>query len=558
MLHLKFIPKSGLKGIFVFLFLLSNINSQAQETKGNNSKDFKYSVSSPYPEVDGYYKNYFCKGEFIIAFKQARKGLKIQIAIQKFSKTGMNLLSVKEYNNMPAGYWYEGFVQIGEKLYLIFNLWDKKNKKELLLGREIDYEKGEFAGEDKLLLTIDGKIKIENITESGKMSFSKFEIHNCLDSTKFMIQYIKKPESNNEEKNFDIVGFFVFDTNLNKIWGREVIMPYSEMQMDVLDYSLDSKGNVYVLSKVFKTNSNKEKDRDGNVNYHIELFQIADSNPDLKVTPIELGEKLYINNIVMFESKSDYMICVGYYNDGGELSYATGLFSFKVINGTEIFDKSMNDIPIDILTQFVSEKSKAEIEKIYADQNDKKTVGLAYLQVHVLVAESDGSFIITGEQNYKVETNTQKYSYSTYYCGNILMAKIDSVGKLNWIQKLPKLQSGPMPRGPMSFKYMRSGEFSYLVYMDNVENLSLAINHPPETFKATAQGYLTGYKINEKTGDVFKTGIFDTKGMNGLELFQFDIDHIFSMNNSEFLVEFNKKNKQDVMIRVEISDADKN
>jgi hypothetical protein len=45
---------------------------------------------------------------------------------------------------------------------------------------------------------------------------------------------------------------------LNKLWGNEFRMPYTEAIMDNSDFSLDSKGNAYMLAKVYNSDAEKE------------------------------------------------------------------------------------------------------------------------------------------------------------------------------------------------------------------------------------------------------------------------------------------------------------
>lgn len=52
---------------------------------------------------------------------------------------------------------------------------------------------------------------------------------------------------------------FVFDETMSKLWGGEFTMPYTEAIMDNSDFSVDSKGNAYLLSKVYDSEKEKKK-----------------------------------------------------------------------------------------------------------------------------------------------------------------------------------------------------------------------------------------------------------------------------------------------------------
>lgn len=74
-----------------------------------------------------------------------------------------------------------------------------------------------------------------------------------------MISYRLAPEEKNDKNSFDKIGFYVYDDKMNKLWNNEFTMPYSEQIMDNIDFSLDSKGNAYMLAKVY--DSEKEMKR---------------------------------------------------------------------------------------------------------------------------------------------------------------------------------------------------------------------------------------------------------------------------------------------------------
>jgi hypothetical protein len=47
-----------------------------------------------------------------------------------------------------------------------------------------------------------------------------------------LVSYKLFPEERNDKKNYDKIGFHVFDDKMNKLWGAEYTMPYTEAIMD--------------------------------------------------------------------------------------------------------------------------------------------------------------------------------------------------------------------------------------------------------------------------------------------------------------------------------------
>lgn len=357
---------------------------------------------------------------------------------------------------------------------------------------------------------------------------------------KFMIQCLKESEYKDDSKNIFRVGLYVFDMSLKKIWGREIEMPYTEKKMDLSDFALDSKGNAYIDSaKVYNNNSTKEKVRGGIVNYHFEIL-MANANKDLIITKVNLGEKFFVSSIIMLEGPKENMICVGYSKSGDYYTNVNGLFKFNVKIGTEIIEKITYDIPEKIINQNVSGYQKFKNESKESN-NDKESVGIYNLLMKKLIVDSDGSLIVIGEREYTEYSSNGKSSSTTYCFDDILITKIDSTGKLEWMKNSLKQQPGGRHGSGSSFKWIYSGKNHYLLYLDNIKNLQLSIDKVPEVHVDGAGGYLTSYKIEDATGAVEKAAVFDTRNVDGIFVTQFRTDRIFSIGDNEFLIEMYKK-----------------
>ncbi|HSH65736.1 MAG TPA: hypothetical protein VLB84_08055, partial [Bacteroidia bacterium] len=95
----------------------------------------------------------------------------------------------------------------------------------------------------------------------------------CLsnDKTKFMYNYKLANKSERNELNKVVLGVFVFDENLNKISGKEYILPYTEAYMDNLGYTLSNNGVAYMLARVYSKDDDKAT-KNANENYHYEVL----------------------------------------------------------------------------------------------------------------------------------------------------------------------------------------------------------------------------------------------------------------------------------------------
>ena len=80
-----------------------------------------------------------------------------------------------------------------------------------------------------------------------------FKIYKSYENSKIMINYRRKPLSKKDDVNYDLLGFFVFNSSFELVWGREVKMPYTEKEMNNLAYTVGSDGTVYMMS-LYKLN----------------------------------------------------------------------------------------------------------------------------------------------------------------------------------------------------------------------------------------------------------------------------------------------------------------
>src|SRR5690606_23291587 len=96
-------------------------------------------------------------------------------------------------------------------------------------------------------------------TSMGFSVQDKFPFLLSHDKKNILIKYRKKPEVKRDVNSYDVIGLMSFDENLVKTSGNELKMPYTERRMDNLDYHLDNAGNLYLLTKVFHDDSNKDK-----------------------------------------------------------------------------------------------------------------------------------------------------------------------------------------------------------------------------------------------------------------------------------------------------------
>ena len=466
-----------------------------------------------------------------------------KVVIQKMNTNELTEISKKTYDDFPDRFSYENIIQYDGYICLFYSVYDKPNQTEQMYYRKISFKDGMFVGAGTRILAVNKKI-------------SYYSFNSSYDNTKLLIQYRLKAETRNVDKSFDIIGFNMFNEKLDLLWAKEVTMPYTEKKMDNLDYSVDSQGNAYMLTKVYNDNSTDNVKR-GNeeANYHLELIKLKSKTAELSISQISLKEK-FINDIAIYNSPKDYLICTGTYSIIANTDAVDGVFVFKVNETGKTYDFSSHEIPLEIINQYIGEKAQRKNEK----RDEKKgDVQLRNLDLDKIVVEEDGSILLIGER-FHIESRTtyssNGSSRTTYYYhyDDMLLTKIDPNGKLLWMKKLPKRQVGGAYKGGMSYKFINEKNNYYMLYLDNVKNLNLTVDEAPASHSDGAGGYLTTYQVNKNNGNVNKISVLDTRDVNGMEIYQFAPFRILSVAENKFVLEFYKKGKEDLLIKATLKD----
>lgn len=527
----------------------------AQDDKITTSKEFEYQVGEPYPVVDAAVKSYTARDGSVISFKMNSRS----VTIQKFSGSPFKQESVKVYEDFPNGTVYEDDIETEDFVYLLYSVWDKPNKVEQLYVRAINLKTGEFENEGERIIAVEGKV-------TGGDG-NKFKLASSFDNSKLLVRFRKKPESRNDKLNKDVIGLYVFDSNLKQIWGKDVEMPYTEARMDNIDYAIGSNGDVFILTEVMKEGETRRFDREGNPNFDNQLIAISESGVEVNASEINVQGK-FVTQASFFEGKDDALMIAGFYGNKRGIQ-TDGIFYCSLTKDGRQADFKNFEIPLELIKQYMSQRSQEKLEK----KEDKgKDLGMTNMVLRDILIHDDGSIFFAAEKYYVLSHTDSKTGVTTYdyYFEEMLAAKLDKNGELVYMKKLPKRQHSSsggsgfgfgsfigmsfLRNSELSYKLVESKDYYYIMFLDNVKNLNLDENKVPARHEQGKGGFLTAYQINKQSGAVKKLSILDVRDAQGYELFQFSPKRIVELGNNEIGVEFYIKKKQDVMIRIKIID----
>lgn len=383
---------------------------------------------------------------------------------------------------------YQNFVKFENKTYLMVRDVFKETENEGISALEFIPSKMDFAGNSRNLFKSSGRVRM--------YSYSFYKSENEIN---FLYTYELVSKDRRDKYNKDIIGMYVFDENLGKIWGAEVEMPYTESKMDNWGYTLGDDGTVYMLAKVFNDDTRKEH-TDGLPNYHFEVIMFNAQNTKPKIIKVSL-DNYFIKEAYIYENEKHEIFVTGFYSkllnkpiDGAYM------FTINTAQGIAMKPEAGHyEFPSEIIKSFMSEREKRKTEKKEAKEQD---LGIDYLKIRNIYKMSNGSTTIISEQFHTVthtyyNGRTTQTTYDTY-AEDIFLMNIDAAGKMKWVKKIPKAQHSNDAYGPqLSFKSMAIDNSIHIFFVDNLKNLNLPPTEAPKWHDQGRGGFLTAVKIDE-------------------------------------------------------------
>lgn len=369
----------------------------------------------------------------------------------------------------------ETVLDFGSNYYWVHSDWDKENETELLNYDIIDVAGGKLSTTNKNMfkttkLAGDGYARVSAYVSKviGKYSFNQ-----DADKTKLLVSYRLYPEFRNDKRNYDKLGFQVFDDKMNKLWGNEFTMPYTEAIMDNSDFTVDHNGNAYLLAKVYDSEKRREIDKEtGMPGYHYEVLKFMKGQKRPATVRVEIGEN-FIKEASLIESSQHDIIIACTYSKKGKGVGTAGIFLAAIDDNGKLakYKNGYYEFPLAELQKFESAGKRRKME-------DKDDYEVPNLHVRDIIVGTDGSVFVACEEYYVVvntyySPNGGSRTTTHYYYQDIIAAKINASGEFDWVKKIPKKQRGTNGVGTMSFKLVTDASGFYFLYLDNLKNLNI-------------------------------------------------------------------------------------
>jgi len=536
------------KTIILVLFLVLFQAVKGQKTDINYGKNYQgFSTDI---------KKYFTIDEVMLVVNFYRE----DIILQTFSLDSLKLLKSKDFKGFPKNVQVEDVLKFNNRIYLFYStLVDNDTVfEERLYMKEINVDSCSFE-KTKLLMTTKGDVT----AILSKHDFvDNFDFSSTLDEDRFVIQYKKKKK---ELIANVAIGYKVFDRDFNLVSEKEIEMPYSGLQIENIDFAVDSQSNIYLASYVYR---NKKSSKNGGkyspmikvtgsggINYDIEIFKIGTSTGIYSKSKIELDSGYHINAIKFFPINNEQLIVAGYSSVVGKLSKynePSGIFKFNLLDSIRKIDTL--SFPTAIVNQNLKPSELALNTSAIRRFGSKWKPTIKNLTLEHLILDKDGGMILIGEQQIPIIRNYGTpipgaailiVSSAHILYNDVLISKFNADGTSAWMKKLAKRQEttnrvdflGLHKRG-LSFKLFEGDDEMYIFFVDQLKNLTLSSTKKPSELNDDGNhGYLMVHKINTTTGKINKAALFDVEQIQDIKTNKFNIFNSSSFGKDKIVFE---------------------
>lgn len=399
---------------------------------------------------------------------------KPKVYVEHFTKN----MKLKKSNEMDLKYKnkrrdFEDVISFGGELYLMTSFNNVVQKKNYLFKQKIS--KRSLAPSSKLEMIAETEAK-------NKEQEGTFGINISSDSSKLLL-YNKLPY---QRKNPEQFALHVFDENFEKLWTKNITLPYPDNTFRLEEYRVDKNGNVYLLGTLFKDNAAYR--RRGSPNYQYIILAYTKDGTDKEQYKIDLKNK-FITDLTFRVGNNGDLICSGFYSERDTYS-VKGTYFFKLNAETkEIYNENHKEFEFEFLTEYMNERTREKARQAERSGDRKRQPELYQFSLDELILRSDGGAVLVAEQFYVFEereydnypyfgssafyrSSYNRIQYTTHYNYNdILVVNIRPNGEIEWAARIPKKQETEDDGGYFSSYAMSIvRDKLYFVFNDNGRN----------------------------------------------------------------------------------------
>lgn len=356
---------------------------------------------------------------------------------------------------------FEDVAMIGGELYLFTSFNNQAKKKNFLFYQKLS----------KRLQPSRDLVMVAEVDAPNKAKEGAFNLVISSDSSKVLL-HSQLPYQKKDPERFAL---HVFDNQMQKVWSRDITLPYSDQQFAIEDYRLDKDGNVYLMGVLYLDGVRER--RRGRPNYQYVILAYTRQGEDVQEYHVALDDK-FITDLAFRIGDDGNLVCAGFFSEKGTYSIKGTCFFRLNASTKEIFNLSFKEFGFDFRTEFLREGELRRASRAEASGNTGRAPELYRFSLDELVLRSDGGAVLVAEQffvferAYRYWDGTLRFDYFYNY-NDIIVVNIQPDGAIEWATRIPKRQETVNDGGYYSSYAMAIvRDRLYFIFNDNSRNFN--------------------------------------------------------------------------------------
>lgn len=411
---------------------------------------------------------------------------------------------------------YMGIIKMKDKTYLLFRF----RNNDLFYHQALEVFVNELTTGNQLIQLAEvGEVKACGVSEDNYYAFPiYYQQGYSADQSKYMLAFNDK--TNNKDNRYsnerkDKFSINVFDSNLNKMWSRELAMEYDNSQSQKLDIALTNDSDILLFTKGYfnyKSFSSKEFPFQ---NPFISLLVFRKDVTDPVIIEIPEGGDNIIDGKIHENENGDIFLAGGY-----------SKHSTKTVIGNYIFnlDKKTYKItaskfylfPTDLLTSDSTgtyEKENLKTKAIYTTSDGSIKMLFEVIKKTTFNWASDVQStreVFTGTISSRQVTTTSSHESVAYFFnyGAMLVISIKE-NNLDWTKRISKVQFAQVTAALSFYSFCFNNEVN-IFFNDDLSNKDMLNKGEFKRYRKYDDGFLAGVCV-KNDGNISKYNLIEKR-----------------------------------------------
>lgn len=400
---------------------------------------------------------------------------------------------------------YEGAYLFNGEIIIFGSRLDRKDKRKYLYVQHFE------AAANASGVTDYQRVAEINTEASKRSSKGGFDVLFSPDKSKIFI-YCEVPEAKGASEKFAV---FVYDKDIQKVWSREVTLPYLAKEFTPTDTRVDNDGNVIVLGQLYNGKETAKDKKKANFSTRMLVYKADEEEADeynISLPEINLNEMTVL-------TKADMVTCIGFFSKGNSVGNSGAFVADINIKTKEVLDYNTLDFDSEFLLSNYSEKQVKKAKKKEEKGKEITLSGTNYVK-QVFYDDAGNKFVIAENEYEQVVTSTMygangmaTTTTTTYYFNlDISIFKINKENEIEWAKKIPKSQVTTNDGGVYNSYYVKQMDDKFVFfYNDHIDNLKVVKPGKVATFNRSKGKSVTVAVIMDLEGNMGKTRLFSVK-----------------------------------------------